>query len=73
MILQFNGAGSWRNCVEFDAARMVHVQRAAANLARAVGSDKFRITCGDDGKALYLTDAWVGRWETLEEMRARKG
>lgn len=73
MILQFNGAGSWRNCVEFDAARIVHVQRAAAILARAVGSDKFRITRGDDDKPIYLTDAWVGRWETLEETRARMG
>lgn len=60
MKLQFNTKGSWRDVIEFDAARAPEVEDAAASLARAAGMRKMRIV-DDTGEARWLNATGVFR------------
>lgn len=60
MKLQINTSGIWKNVVEFDAARAVEVEDAAASLSRAVGVLRFAVL-DDDGTRRYLNDRGVFR------------
>lgn len=67
MKLQINTKGSWRNVVDYDVTRAPEVEDAAATLARALGTQNFRVL-DDGGNAYWLTEH--GTFRKLHESEA---